>query len=131
MSMMENDFFDVKPQDKTARWLIVTLVVTVVLCWSLMIFATVKTYYLSAPMPKQFVAGDNHIVMTQESIVSGKGGFQKADLMDYGSLYGMGSYYGEDFTAQYLMDLFHLLYICLKPVLLFPIVQDQRIGPLP
>jgi nitric oxide reductase subunit B len=32
-------------------------------------------------------------------IFAGKGGFQKADLMDFGSLYGMGSYFGEDYTA--------------------------------
>jgi nitric oxide reductase subunit B len=28
--------------------------------------------------------------------------FQQADLMDYGSIYGMGSYFGEDYTAEYL-----------------------------
>src|SRR6185437_15445998 len=34
-----------------------------------------------------------------------KGAFQRSDLMDYGSLYGMGSYFGEDYTAQYLVSL--------------------------
>jgi nitric oxide reductase subunit B len=43
--------------------------------------------------------------MTRANIVAGKSGFQKADLMDYGSLYGMGSYFGEDFTAEYLVRL--------------------------
>ena len=43
--------------------------------------------------------------MTGDDIVAGKGGFQKADLMDYGSLYGMGSYYGEDYTASTLVAL--------------------------
>ena len=43
--------------------------------------------------------------MTNDDIVAGKGGFQKADLMDYGSLYGMGSYYGEDYTASTLVRL--------------------------
>ena len=43
--------------------------------------------------------------MTDDDIVAGKGGFQKADLMDYGSLYGMGSYYGEDYTASILVRL--------------------------
>jgi hypothetical protein len=33
--------------------------------------------------------------MTDQDIVAGEGGFQKADLMDYGSLYGMGSCFGE------------------------------------
>jgi nitric oxide reductase subunit B len=37
--------------------------------------------------------------MTGRDIVAGKAGFQKADLMDYGSLYGMGSYFGQDYTA--------------------------------
>ena len=43
--------------------------------------------------------------MTDDDIVAGKGGFQKADLMDYGSLYGMGSYFGEDYTASTLVRL--------------------------
>ena len=34
--------------------------------------------------------------MTSDDIVAGKGGFQKADLMDYGSIDGMGFYFGED-----------------------------------
>src|SRR5579875_1298259 len=43
--------------------------------------------------------------MTNVSIVAGKAAFQKADLMDYGSLYGMGSYYGQDYTAWILIRL--------------------------
>jgi nitric oxide reductase subunit B len=43
--------------------------------------------------------------MSAEDIQAGKSGFQKADLMDYGSLYGMGSYFGPDYTAQYLVRL--------------------------
>jgi hypothetical protein len=43
--------------------------------------------------------------MTGENIAEGKGGFQKADLMDYGSLYGMGCCYGEDYTASSLVRL--------------------------
>ena len=41
--------------------------------------------------------------MTEDDVVAGKAGFQRADLMDYGSLYGMGSYFGEDYTAKYLV----------------------------
>jgi len=33
-------------------------------------------------------------------IETGRSGFQRADLMDYGSLYGMGSYFGEDTPLQ-------------------------------
>ena len=45
------------------------------------------------------------MLMTGGDIFAGKGGFQRADLMDYGSLYGMGSYYGEDYTASTLVRL--------------------------
>jgi nitric oxide reductase subunit B len=43
--------------------------------------------------------------MSAADIVAGKAGFQKADLMDYGSIYGMGSYFGEDYTAANLVRL--------------------------
>ena len=46
--------------------------------------------------------------MTGDDIVAGKAGFQNADLMDYGSLYGMGSYYGQDYTAWTLIRLARL-----------------------
>jgi nitric oxide reductase subunit B len=47
--------------------------------------------------------------MTNDDIVAGKAGFQKADLMDYGSLYGMGSYFGQDYTAWTLIRLARLI----------------------
>ena len=37
--------------------------------------------------------------------MAGKAGFQRADLMDYGSLYGMGPYFREDYTAENLVKL--------------------------
>ena len=53
--------------------------------------------------------------MTDGDIVAGKAGFQKADLMDYGSLYGIGSYYGEDYTAFTLIRLAGLVENNLAP----------------
>jgi len=43
--------------------------------------------------------------MTSSDIIAGKAGFQQADLMDYGSLFGMGSSFGIDYTAQHLHQL--------------------------
>jgi nitric oxide reductase subunit B len=43
--------------------------------------------------------------MTSQDVEGGKASFQRADLMDYGSIYGMGSYFGEDYTAEYLVRL--------------------------
>jgi nitric oxide reductase subunit B len=68
-------------------------------------WTTIVTYKEAPPFPDRFVAADGALLMTAEEIVAGKAGFQKADLMDYGSLYGMGSYFGEDYTASNLVRL--------------------------
>src|SRR5665213_1480817 len=68
-------------------------------------WATWETYRAAPPQPDRYVTADGAVVMTNADIVAGKAGFQRADLMDYGSLYGMGSYFGEDYTAKYLVRL--------------------------
>jgi nitric oxide reductase subunit B len=68
-------------------------------------WATVETYRAAPPQPDRYVTADGAVVMTNADIVAGKSGFQRADLMDYGSLYGMGSYFGEDYTASNLVAL--------------------------
>ncbi len=93
------------PVDVTSKTLILILIIVVLSCWGTMIWATYKTYQLSPPLPQKIVDSHGQILMTQSDIIEGKAGFQKTDLMDYGSLYGMGSYYGEDFTAKYLVAL--------------------------
>lgn len=81
------------------------LLITAILCFIVLIWGTVKTYQLAPPLPQQFVSTSGTVLMTEEDIIAGKAGFQRADLMDYGSIYGMGSYFGEDFTALYLVEL--------------------------
>ena len=81
------------------------LLVVAIATFGLLAWATVETYRTAPPQPDRFVAADGAVLMTDDDIVAGKGGFQKADLMDYGSLYGMGSYYGEDYTASTLVRL--------------------------
>ncbi|MGA8277388.1 MAG: cbb3-type cytochrome c oxidase subunit I [Rhodanobacteraceae bacterium] len=93
------------PQDRTSKNLIWILLVVTVGCWGAMLWATYVTYREAAPLPQKFVTASAQVVMTRDDIVAGKSGFQQADLMDYGSLYGMGSYFGEDYTAEYLVQL--------------------------
>ena len=81
------------------------LLVVAIVTFGLLAWATVATYRTAPPQPDRFVTADGAVLMTDDDIVAGKGGFQKADLMDYGSLYGMGSYYGEDYTASTLVRL--------------------------
>ncbi len=72
------------------------------LTFALLAWATLVTYEKAPPLPDRLIGPSRSILMTGDSIAAGKAGFQKADLMDYGSLYGMGSYYGEDYTALLL-----------------------------
>jgi nitric oxide reductase subunit B len=90
------------PVSTVLKWVLlaVAIVTFAILAW-----ATTATYRLAPPQPKRFVGLNGTLLMTDADIVAGKGGFQKADLMDYGSLYGMGSYYGEDYTASALEQL--------------------------
>lgn len=90
------------PVSNVLKWV---LLITAIVCFAAVIWGTFKTYQLAPPLPQQFVTSTGQIIMTQDDIVSGKAGFQRADLMDYGSLYGMGSYFGEDYTAKYLVRL--------------------------
>jgi nitric oxide reductase subunit B len=80
------------------------LLVVAVVCFSLLAAATVTTYREAPPLPAAIVDASSAPIMTRQDIIDGKGGFQKADLMDYG-IYGMGSYFGEDYTAATLVRL--------------------------
>ena len=90
------------PVSNALKWV---LLAVAILTFALLAWATTQTYRLAPPQPDRFVGAAGVVLMTNADIVAGKGGFQKADLMDYGSLYGMGSYYGEDYTASTLVRL--------------------------
>jgi nitric oxide reductase subunit B len=90
------------PVSNILKWL---LLAVAILCFGLLGWATVLTYEKAPPQPQAFVDSAGAVLMTGDDIVAGKGGFQKADLMDYGSIYGMGSYFGEDYTASTLVRL--------------------------
>lgn len=99
------DALQIPKQDNTAKTLIVFLILVTIGCWLTMIWSTYRTYKEAPPIPKVMQSVNGQLIMTFDDIVQGKAGFQKADLMDYGSIYGMGSYFGEDYTAQYLVEL--------------------------
>jgi hypothetical protein len=70
------------PVSNVLKWV---LLVVAVLTFALLAWATTATYRLAPPQPDRFVGADGAVLMTDADIVAGKGGFQKADLMDYGS----------------------------------------------
>ncbi|EIF29020.1 hypothetical protein BCh11DRAFT_04450 [Burkholderia sp. Ch1-1] len=90
------------PVSSVLKWV---LLVVAILTFALLAWATVVTYRTIPPQPERFVTRTGTVIASAGDIVVGKGGFQKADLMDYGSLYGMGSYYGEDYTGSTLVNL--------------------------
>src|ERR1051326_7337030 len=92
-------------QDRVSNVLKWILLAVAAGSFALFAWATVLTYERAAPQPDRFVAADGATLMSADDIVAGKAGFQKADLMDYGSLYGMGSYFGQDYTAFALVRL--------------------------
>jgi nitric oxide reductase subunit B len=90
------------PVSEVLKWV---LLAVAILTFGLMAWATVVTYETAPPEPERLSDASGRVLMTADDIVAGKGGFQKADLMDYGSIYGMGSYYGPDYTASILVRL--------------------------
>src|SRR5579872_4301966 len=90
------------PVSNVLKWI---LLVVAVGSFALFAWTTVLTYERAAPQPDRFTAAGGGTLMTADDILAGKAGFQKADLMDYGSLYGMGSYFGQDYTAFALTEL--------------------------
>ena len=90
------------PVSNVLKWILLAVAVAT---FGLMVWATILTYERAPPQPERFVDAKGTALMTADEILAGKAGFQKADLMDYGSLYGMGSYYGQDYTAWALIRL--------------------------
>jgi len=78
----------IDPISNILKWI---LLVTAIVCFGLLAWATVLTYEKAPPQPQAFTDGSGQVIMSADDILAGKGGFQKADLMDYGSIYGMGS----------------------------------------
>ena len=96
------DSATVDPVSNVLKWI---LLAVAVVTFAMMAWATVVTYERAPPQPERFTGANGAVLMTADDIFAGKAGFQRADLMDYGSLYGMGSYFGQDYTAGTLVRL--------------------------
>jgi nitric oxide reductase subunit B len=86
--------------------------------WIIAIFMVTALIYFTAtlqkevpPIPKEVKSASGEVLYTYDDVVEGKGYFQEFDLMDWGTMLGMGAYMGPDFTtdffhyrAEYLYD---------------------------
>lgn len=77
--------------------------------WTVAIFMVAALIIFTAnlakevpPIPAQVVAADGQVLYTYDDVVAGKGMFQQFDLMDYGTMLGMGAYLGPDFSTEFL-----------------------------
>lgn len=77
--------------------LIIILISAAVLLWG-----TVQTYRHLPPLPASVVSIDDKILFTLADIREGQAVFQQRNFMGFGTLLGNGSYFGPDFTAEYL-----------------------------
>lgn len=62
------------------------------------------------PLPKEVKSASGELLYTYDDIVAGKGYFQQFDLMDYGTMLGMGAYMGPDFTTEFFHKRAEFLY---------------------
>ncbi len=96
---------DYKGIDPLTRLLKRIFFVVLVGCIAIFAWGTFQTYQGAPPIPDKVLSHSGQVLFTEPQIVAGKAGFQEADLMDYGSVYGNGSYFGEDYTALLLREL--------------------------
>jgi len=78
------------------------LLVIVVGSLGVLIWGTVQTYQHVPPVPEAVVTEEGRTVFTRDEIKAGQAAFQRRNLMGFGTLLGNGSYFGPDFTAEYL-----------------------------
>ena len=80
----------------TAFWIIAIFMV------SGLIYFTANLQKEVPPIPQQVVSASGDVLYTYDDVVEGKGYFQEFDLMDWGTMLGMGAYMGPDFSTDFL-----------------------------
>lgn len=89
----------------TIRQANLTLIGVIVLSASVLIWGTVRTYQNVPPIPSALLTESGAEVFDANAIRAGQTVFQRRNLMGFGTLLGNGSYFGPDFTAEYLARL--------------------------
>src|SRR5512146_1177247 len=90
------------PVGNVLKW---TLLAVAIITFAMLGWTTKVTYRTAPPIPAKFVAPDGSTLMTAAGVVAGKAGLQRGDLVEHGSLHGMGSYLGEEDAAANLVRL--------------------------
>jgi len=80
----------------TGFWIIALFMVT------MLIYYTANLQKEVPPIPQTVKSESGELLYTYDDVVAGKGFFQQFDLMDWGTMLGMGAYMGPDFTTNFL-----------------------------
>jgi nitric oxide reductase subunit B len=91
----------------TVFWIIALIMV------SMLIYYTANLQKEVPPIPQTVKSEAGEVLYTYDDVVSGKGYFQQFDLMDWGTMLGMGAYMGPDcptdfmhYRAEFLYDFY-------------------------
>ncbi len=77
---------------------------------SALIYYTANLHKEVPPIPQKVVSETGEVLYTYDDVIAGKGYFQEFDLMDWGTLLGMGAYIGPDFSTDFLHNRVESLY---------------------
>ena len=88
----------------TAFW------VTAIVMVALLIFYSANLVKEVPPIPRVVQSASGDVLYTHDDIIAGKGYFQQFDLMDYGTMLGMGAYLGPDFSTEFFHRRAEFLY---------------------
>jgi nitric oxide reductase subunit B len=88
--------------DTLSPWWRHTVILTMVVGFTILIWLSAKTYQDAPPIPQRVIGSSGETVFTGEDILAGQSVFLKYGLMDNGTIWGHGAYLGPDFSAAYL-----------------------------
>lgn len=80
----------------TGFWIIALFMVT------MLIYYTANLQKEVPPIPQTVKSESGEVLYTYDDVVAGKGYFQEFDLMDWGTMLGMGAYMGPDFSTDFM-----------------------------
>ena len=93
---------DAVTTDALSPWWRHTVILTMVVGFTILIWMSAKTYQDAPPIPQRVVETSGKTLFTREDILAGQAVFLRYGLMDNGTIWGHGAYLGPDFSAAYL-----------------------------
>jgi nitric oxide reductase subunit B len=87
---------------KLSPWWKHSVILIMIVAFSVLIFVAVKSYQDAPPIPQKVVDPEGNVIFTSSDIKAGQEVFLKHGLMEHGTLLGHGAYLGPDYSAEYL-----------------------------